>query len=268
MGLHGQHPAALRPVAAQDFRNMPIPLPGRHHLAAGQRVLNVEIFHIGRQQLPGFQGFLPALDKIGRIEDGPQGGQLPVDIQAAGGCIAVNPLFVFMAENDRTSLRLLQESGQPIHHLVPVKGRIASRRQEKAEQPDTSGPGNRRRFQAPAENVQMGGKILFDADFAQGTAQGPHPQPLRGQPFFERPGLPGRQVGNVFAVYVPRLQIDHAVFLQRPHLLRHLPARLVGKRAEHRRFVHRHPLPFPCPAKRRTVSMGIIAEFYIQIHCI
>lgn len=71
MGLHGQHPAALRPVAAQDFRNMPIPLPGRHHLAAGQRVLNVEIFHIGRQQLPGFQGFLPALDKIGRIEDGP-----------------------------------------------------------------------------------------------------------------------------------------------------------------------------------------------------
>ncbi len=97
MRFDRQYPAA---VIGQKEQNISDALSRRDNRAVRQCVLDMQIFDVRREQLPGFHGILAALDKISGVKDSADIRKFSVEHGTSRGSVSVDALFVFVAEDD------------------------------------------------------------------------------------------------------------------------------------------------------------------------
>ncbi len=125
----------------------------------------MHVFHIRGEQFPCLFGILAALDEIGGVKDCPDIRKFPVDLGTARRSIAVDSLFVFMAEQDAASRCRIKECKKALHHRVPVSGCLP-RRDIEAKQADMLCIKDIRKFQTALKQIKVWCEILRDGDFA------------------------------------------------------------------------------------------------------
>ena len=213
MGLQGQVFPAPGQEGVQDLPDVAVaPARGHHAAVAEQGVLDVHVVDPVLQHLPGFQGILAALDKVGGIENPVQLRHLRQHVQAPGSDVAVDALFVFMAQGNAGSGADLHHPVQPVQHLGAEGSGILSRGDEKGKHADILRAEDFGNVQGVAQGVEMGFEvILFDIDLAQGRTDGPGHQAGVLQPGADLPGLVQGDGGDVFTVHIAHFQPLHAV---------------------------------------------------------
>ena len=131
------------------------------------------------KQFKVLDGLFAALYEIGRVEDALEPAAEVLDqLQTPCGHVAVNALFVFMAEGDMRLFRQLRHPAEPVDHFVSAVLRGNACRKIEGEHPDVPAFQHVRDFQHVPEPVQMGGKpAVVQRDFADGRADGPDGKP-------------------------------------------------------------------------------------------
>ena len=155
-------------------------------------------------------------------EDGQQ-------VAAAVGHIAVDALFILMAEQDAAAPGRLQHPAHPVHHLAAA-GFLLPFGNVEGEHAQVPGAQHVRQGQHVIELVQMFGEVLrVDGDLADGRAHGPDGKPGVVQLAPDLPGLVQADVGDVLPVHAADLQPVQAVSEHCGDLSVDLSGSLVGK---------------------------------------
>ena len=227
--LQGQKLSALGGILFKKDRHIADALSGRDHPAIGQGVLNMHIVYIIAKHFPALQGVLAALDKVGGVKHSGKAGDVPVQVQAAGSNIAIDALLVLVAGGDAMGLCQYHEVLHAPQHRIPAGGGVHPRGDVEAEEPDLVRPEGAGQVQSMLILVQMGLIVPIHRDLTDGRAQALYGKAVIRQLSGDLPGLGEGQVGNIFTVYVPDLQVAEAVPLQSVDLTGKLGTTFVRK---------------------------------------
>ena len=196
---------------------MAVPLAGGHHSArAPLGVLHMDVGHVGFQQLIGGQGLLAHLDKVGKVEHGLEMRTVEGIHQffAARGVVPVDIFLVLVEQHAVPSFGLFHHAAQPVQHFLPEVRRVLILGNIKAEHAHVRRPQFLLNLQGAFQLVQVGGKVLLNADLSKGRADGGDGNPRCLQLGFYLPHFFGGEVRDVYAVGSPQLQMGNAPLLE------------------------------------------------------
>lgn len=230
MGLQRQRTSTHRHILSDNARNLTDALTRRHNIAVRQRILDVQIFDKGLQHFPACPCILTALDKVRRIIDSLQFRERLMKLEASAGHIAINALFIFVAQIDSASLCRFDHRAHLIKYLAPeFLGRTAGRNIE-GEHADILRTQNVGNIQRMAELVQMSRKVvLFNIDLADRRADRPYLKTRFVHACADLFCLVRRQIRNILTIRISDLEAVQTVSMHRGNLTADLRTRLICK---------------------------------------
>ena len=129
-----------------------------------------------------------------------------MNLRAALGRVAVNALFVFMAQRNVRALRRLDQHAQALERRAAKRAFIHSLARIEAEQANVLRIQRVRHLERVQKAIAMRAEIVGHADFADGRADRPRDQPRVVQPRPQLLRARNRQIRHIRALHIANLQ--------------------------------------------------------------
>ena len=206
----------------QNLSQMPIPLPGRHHLAGLHHcIFYMNMNRVRLEQRPIVQRIFILLYEIGEIENSAEFWRIDRlhQIQTLRSLGAINGLFIFVNQRQITVAEVIHLGLEAAYHFVPVLKNIPAVGRVVAEDAHERSVKKFGRFDGNFEPFEMFGPRLVDFDLADGGTYADHAQAVGLELGFDLVALAGAEIQHVFFENAAQLEMSDAILLADLNLL-------------------------------------------------